>query len=84
MTGQFPPYISFILYKFFSKTAQPTEGQSLAKDYRSFGVVYMSRQAMEILMAISRFYIQISNNLLTLILPFRSRNAMFSLHDSHM
>ena len=43
---------------------------------RSFGVVYMSRQVMEILMAISRFYIQ--------ILPFRSRNAIFSLHDSYV
>ena len=69
-------HISFIFYKFFSKRAQPTGGQSLAKDYRSFGVVYMSRQVMEILMAISRFYIQ--------ILPFRSRNAIFSLHDSYV
>ena len=50
-------------YKVFLKTAQPTNAQSLAKDYRLSGVVWKSRQGMDILMAISRFYIQIYNKL---------------------
>ena len=52
-----------MFYKVFLLRAQPANAQSLAKDYRSFGVVWMSRQVMEILMAISRFYIQLCNNL---------------------
>ena len=52
-----------MLYKVLLITAQPTNTQSLAKDYRSFGGVWTNRQVMEILMAISRFHIQICNNL---------------------
>ena len=60
--------------------AQPTNAQSLAKDYRSFGVVWMSRQVMEILMAISRFYIQICNNLTVFNTNFKVKkcNAFFA------
>ena len=47
---------SFMLYKAFLIRAQPTDAQSLAKDYSSFALVWMSRLVMEILMAISRFY----------------------------
>ena len=54
--------IGFMLYKVFLIKAQPTNVQSLAKDYRSFGVVWMSREQIEIFMAISRFHIQINNN----------------------
>ena len=56
--------IGFMLYKVFLIKAptRPTNVQSLAKDYRSFGVVWMSREQIEIFMAISRFYIQINNN----------------------
>ena len=49
--------------KVFLIRVQPTNAQSLPKDYRSFGVVWMSRQVTEIFIAISRFYILICNNL---------------------
>ena len=49
--------------KVFLIRVQPTNVQSLPKDYRSFGVVWMSRQVTETFIAISRFYIQICNNL---------------------
>ena len=54
--------------------------RSLAKDYRSFGVVWMSRQVIEILMAISRFYMQICNNLTVFNTNFRVKkcNAFFA------
>ena len=55
--------ISFMFYDVFLIRAQPTNTQSLAKDYRSLSVVWVSRQLIEILMAISRSYIQICNNL---------------------
>ena len=50
-------HISFILYTVFLRRARLTNAQSLADDYRSFGVVWMSREVTKILMAISRFYI---------------------------
>ena len=50
---------NLMLYKDFIISSQPTKVKSPAKDYRSFGVVWMSRQVMKILMAINRFYIQI-------------------------
>ena len=69
-----------MFYKVFLIRAQPTNAQSLAKDYRSFGVVWMSRQVMEILMAISRFYIQICNNLIVFNTNFKVKkcNAFFA------
>ena len=73
-----------MLHKVFLIRTQPTNALSLAKDYRSFGVVWMIRQIMEILRAISRFYIQICNNLAAFNLTLRSRNAMLSLLDSYV
>ena len=69
-----------MFYKVFLIRAQPTNTQSLAKHYRSFGVVWMSRQVMEILMAISRFYIQICNNLTVFNTNFKVKkcNAFFA------
>ena len=68
-----------MLSKVFLIRAQPTNAQSLVKDYRQFGVFSMSRQVMEILMAISRFYIQIRNNLTVFNTNFRVKkcNAFF-------
>ena len=69
-----------MLYKVFLLRAQPTKAQSLAKGYISFGVVWTSRQVMEILMAISRFYIRISNNLTVFNTNFKVKkcNAFFA------
>ena len=69
-----------MVYKVFLISAQPTNAQSLTKDYRSFGVVWVSRQVMDIWMAISRFYIQISNNLTVLNTNFlvKKCNAFFA------
>ena len=66
--------------KVFFIRAQPTNSQSLAKHYRSFGVVWMSRQVMEILMAVSRFYIQICNTITVLNTNFKVKkcNAFFA------
>ena len=54
--------------------------QSLAKHYRSFGVVWMNRQVMEILMTVSRFYIEICNNLTVFDTNFKVKkcNAFFA------
>ena len=52
-----------MFYKVFLIRAQPANTQSLAKDYISFGVDWVNRQVMEILIAIGGFYIQICNNL---------------------
>ena len=73
-----------MFYKVFLIRAQHTIAQSLAKDYRSFGVVWMSRQVMEILIAISRFYIQICNNLTVFSINFKVQkcNAFFSWLNS--
>ena len=49
--------------------------RSLAKDDRSFGVVWMSRQVIEILMAVSRFYMQICNNLTVFNTNFRVKKC---------
>ena len=70
----------FILPLVFLIRAQPTNTQSLSKDYRSFGVDWISRQVMEILMAISRFYIQICNNVTAFNTNFRVNkcNAFFA------
>ena len=69
-----------MFYKVFLIRAQPTNTQSLAKHYRSFGVVWMSRQVIEILMTISRFYIQICNNLTVFNSNFKAKkcNAFFA------
>ena len=69
-----------MLYKVFLTKAQPTNAQSLAKDYRSFGVAWMSREVMEILMAIRKFYIQICNNLTAFNTNFKVKkcNAFFA------
>ena len=66
--------------KVFLIGAQPTNTQSLAKDYRSFGVVWMSRQVMDILMVIGRFYTQICNNLTVFNTNFKVKkcNAFFA------
>ena len=65
-----------MFYKVFLLRAQPANAQSLAKDYRSFGVVWMSRQVMEILMAISRFYIQLCNNLTVFNTNFKGKKCI--------
>ena len=69
-----------MFYKVFLMRAQPTNAQSLAKGCRSFDVVWASRQVMEILMAISRFYIQICNNLTVFNTNFKVKkcNAFFA------
>ena len=69
-----------MFYKIFLIRAQSTNTQSLAKHYWSFVVVWMSRQEMEILMAISRFYIQICNNLTVFNTNFKVKkcNAFFA------
>ena len=71
-------------FKVYLIRAPPTNMQSLAKDYRSFGVVCMRRQVMEILMVISRFNIQISDNLIGFKKTFKSRNAILSLLDAYV
>ena len=69
-----------MFYKVFLIRAQPANAQSLAKYYRSFGVVWTSRKVMEILMAISRFYMQVCNNLNVLNTNFKVKkyNAFFA------
>ena len=52
-----------MFYKVFLIREQPANAQSLPKDCKSFGVVWMKRQVTEMFIAISRFYIQICNNL---------------------
>ena len=52
-----------MFYKVFLIREQPANAQSLPKDCKSFGVVWMNRQVTEMFIAISRFYIQICNNL---------------------
>ena len=69
-----------MLYKVFLTRAQSTNAHSLSEDYKSFGVVWMRRQVMEILMAINRFSIQISNNLTVFKTNFQVKtyNAFFA------
>ena len=69
-----------MFYKVFLMRAQPTNAQSLAKGCRLFDVVWTSRQVMEILMVISRFYIQICNNLTVFSTNFKVKkcNAFFA------
>ena len=69
-----------MFYNVFLIRAQPTNTQSLAKDYRSLSVVWVSRQLIEILMAISRSYIQICNNLTVFNTNFKVNkyNAFFA------
>ena len=69
-----------MFYKLFLIRVQPTNAQSLPKDYRSFGVVWMSRQVTEIFTAIRRFYIQICKNLTVIDtnIKFKKYNAFFS------
>ena len=70
-----------MLYRFFLTRAQPTNTQILAKDYTLLGVVWMSRQVMEILDTIGRFYIQICNNLTVFNINFKIKKckAFFAL-----
>ena len=68
-----------MLYKVFLIRAQPTNAQSWLKT--TDRLVWMSKQVMEILMAISRFYIQICNNLTIFNTNFKVKkcNAFFAL-----
>ena len=74
---------SFTFYKVFLIRAQRSNTQSLTEHYRSFSVVWMSRQVMEILMTISTFYKSVII-LLFLTLTLRSRNTILSLLDSYL
>ena len=69
-----------MFYNVFLIRVQPTNTQNLAKDYKSVDVVWMNREVIKILIAISRFYIQICNNFTVFNTNFKVKkcNAFFA------